>query len=70
MYLFKPKGVGTFLQTHVFFFFFLNREEHSDLTTFYYLKSQSPQSGWTPYRVKILSSPQKWTDSLEGEISI
>ena len=76
MYLFKPKGAGTFLQTHGFFFFL--KEEYSDTTMFYCLNSYkstrmdgSPKEGensypqkWMnhPKRVKILSSLQEWRD--------
>ena len=48
MYLFKPKGVGTFLQMPVFIVF--KKEEHLDSTMFYCLNSQSSQSGRIPPR--------------------
>ena len=60
MYLFKPKGPGTFLQMHVFIVF--KKEEHLDSTMFYCLNSQSSQSGWTPQRVNFFSNPQEWTN--------
>ena len=53
MYLFKPKGAGTFLQTHGFFLFL--KEEYSDTTMFYYLNSFKPtRVDRSPKRVKAL----------------
>ena len=60
MYLFKPKGAGTFLQTHGFLFL---KDEYSDTTMLYYLNSNK-STKWTdhPKMVKILTSPQEWTN--------
>ena len=61
MYLFKPKGVGTFLQTHVFIvFIFKKRKKEKKRKTFrlnYVLLLK-------------ISKSTEWMDPLKGENSI